>query len=169
MNVFVLDTDPTLAAVAQCDKHVVKMTLETTLLLTTTQAVYGRPTRYKATHLNHPWRRWAGESRWNYDWLLQHGLALAVEYEYRYGRKHACEDLLLDAVNGLSLVPDGRATAMPLCVPEAYRSPDVVEAYRRLYVAEKSRFARWTQREPPEWFRSAVPNLEGVSDAVPQR
>ena len=35
MNIFVLDTNPITAAQMQCDKHVVKMVLETAQILST--------------------------------------------------------------------------------------------------------------------------------------
>ena len=41
MNIFILDRDPVLAAQYQCDKHVVKMVLETAQI-----------------HVYHCWRRW---------------------------------------------------------------------------------------------------------------
>ena len=33
-----------------------------------------------------------------------------------------------------------------------YRGDDVVEAYRRYYAGEKAGFARWTNRNIPQWF-----------------
>ena len=49
MNIFYLDPDPVAAAQMQCDKHVVKMALETAQILST---VLGGP--YKPTHAKHP-------------------------------------------------------------------------------------------------------------------
>lgn len=58
MNIFRLDNDPISAAIYQCDKHVVKMCLETAQLLSTTHRVLdgeeASPVLYKATHKNHP-------------------------------------------------------------------------------------------------------------------
>ena len=50
MNIFRLDNDPISAAIYQCDKHVVKMCLETAQLLSTTHRILDG----KATHKNHP-------------------------------------------------------------------------------------------------------------------
>lgn len=41
MHIFVLDTDPTRAAAAHCDVHVVKMILETTQMLCTARSAEG--------------------------------------------------------------------------------------------------------------------------------
>ncbi|MBN2080871.1 hypothetical protein JW859_01565 [bacterium] len=98
MNIFVLHTDPVRAARYHCDRHVVKMTLETAQLLSTALAVENPAQAaqlqatgliYKPTHQNHPCSRWAAESLANFRWLARLGLALADEYSYRYsGRVH---------------------------------------------------------------------------------
>jgi hypothetical protein len=54
MNIFFLDTDPEAAAVMQCDKHIVKMPLETAQMLCAVYHRYGEPAPYKLTHANHP-------------------------------------------------------------------------------------------------------------------
>ena len=59
MNIFVLDYDPELAAQMQCDKHVVKMVLESTQMLHTINAKHELPYTYKPTHMNHPCVKWA--------------------------------------------------------------------------------------------------------------
>lgn len=68
MNIFILDADPKIAAEMLCDKHVVKMLLETAQLLcgvfwfalksgNLTQLNISIP--YKMTHYNHPCSIWA--------------------------------------------------------------------------------------------------------------
>ena len=39
MNIFILDTDPVVAAQSQCDKHVVKMVTESAQMLSTAHRV----------------------------------------------------------------------------------------------------------------------------------
>ena len=63
MNVFILDTNPHAAAKMQCDKHVVKMCLETAQILST---ITGGP--YKPTHANHPCTLWAKANRTHFNW-----------------------------------------------------------------------------------------------------
>lgn len=85
MQVFVLDKDPVLAARYHCDKHVVKMIVETCQLLCTAHHLHGsEQPPYRKTHVNHPCAIWARESRANYDWLIQLGFALSDEYTLRY-------------------------------------------------------------------------------------
>lgn len=154
MNIFVLSLSPTLAAQYQCDKHVVKMVLESTQILSTVQSKFGVQTKYKPTHANHPCTIWAGESICNYDWLLTHAKALSDEYTYRYGKIHACKELI-DGV--LSIVPSINKlenTPFVQAMPEHYKIPDdPVQAYRDYYIGEKGSFAQWNKaRKAPEWW-----------------
>ena len=56
MNIFVLSKNPQIAAHLHCDKHVVKMILETAQLLYSAHPVI--PGGYKRTHVNHPCAVW---------------------------------------------------------------------------------------------------------------
>lgn len=72
MNIFVLDYTPQKAAEYHCDKHVVKMILESAQILCAVHHKNGDSNvPYKLTHKNHPCTIWAGESRSNYLWLTQ--------------------------------------------------------------------------------------------------
>ena len=144
MNIFILDSDPVLAAQYQCDKHVVKMILETAQILSTIQ---GGP--YKPTHKNHPCVLWAAETQANFNWLRLHGLALCQEYTLRYGKKHKCEDIIATAYNCNPVV---KRTYFVQCMPEQYKCEDPVQAYRQYYLHEKSKFAKWTKRREPFWW-----------------
>ena len=150
MNIFVLDADPERAARDLCDRHVVKMCLETAQILST---ITGGP--YRPTHRAHPCVVWAGASRGNALWLREHGLAIAREYSRRYGgRIHASEHVIIDA--RLGAVPPGSLTPHVQCLPDAYRGPCAVEAYRRYYLAEKARIARWAYGPAPAWWQAAA-------------
>ena len=68
MNIFALSNDPHEAAQMQCDKHVVKMTLETAQILSTVHHLHGcifADQMYKATHKSHPCTLWAAENSAN--------------------------------------------------------------------------------------------------------
>ncbi len=109
MNVFFLDSCPVLAAQYQCDKHVVKMILETAQMLCTAHRVldgkqlvsdktnkplqqfdhpYWHEELYKCAHINHPSTKWIRKTRGNYMWAYKHFMALCEEYTYRYGKIH---------------------------------------------------------------------------------
>lgn len=114
MNIFVLSFDPKDAAEQHCDKHVIKMILETTQLLYMCWSVCGQDNwrqyledqlqqnqtlkameqnnqkvnfkTYKCGkgHTNHPCSKWVRESKDNYVWLTKLGLALCDEKMHRW-------------------------------------------------------------------------------------
>lgn len=69
MNIFILDTNPKIAAQYHVDKHVVKMILETAQLLCSAHWLNGSEAPYKLTHKNHPCAIWTRECVENYNWL----------------------------------------------------------------------------------------------------
>lgn len=153
MNIFAVDNDPVLAAQALHDRHVVKMCLETAQILCTVAHAHGLPAKYKPTHAKHPCTLWAGSSRGNVMWLIQHGMGLCVEYTHRFGKRHACEQVILDVSTALvGAILTGQRTPFAQVMPDEYRSDDAVDAYRRMYRATKVQGNRWTKREPPAWL-----------------
>ena len=147
MNIFLLDHNPVVAAQMQCDRHVIKMTLETAQILST---ITGGP--YKPTHQNHPCTVWARETRTNFNWLVRHGLALSAEYTHRYGKRHKCQDIIeaIAANTPSDKFPVG-CTDFVKCMPDEYKVSDVVLSYRNYYHS-KAGFARWTKRDVPFWW-----------------
>ena len=73
MNVFYLDKDPVLAASYHCDKHCVKMIVESAQLLSTAHRLLdeddAHSNLYKVAHKNHPSTIWVRSSLENYTWL----------------------------------------------------------------------------------------------------
>ena len=165
LNIFYLDNDPKLAAQAQCDKHVVKMILESAQLLCTTHHYFNSDPRpeqyshikfYKKTHVNHPVSIWSRTCLGNYNWLAQHALALCNEYEVRYDKTHKSKDIItlcaLFYPHGID--PWMSETKPALAMPDEYKCDDPVVAYRRYYTECKRNTIqmRWTKRNPPEWW-----------------
>lgn len=154
MNIFVLDTCPVQAAKYQCDKHVVKMVLETAQLLCSPFDKGAAP--YRRTHYNHPCSKWVRESQDNYEWLIRHGLALASEYNFRYDKFHkSLEVIKWCGLNGGVLkLPKVGLTPFAQAMPDECKNTlDVVDAYRTYYREHKARIAKWTKRAVPEWFK----------------
>jgi hypothetical protein len=154
VNVFAVDRDPERAARALCDRHVVKMTLETAQILCSAARALGQRAPYRATHAHHPCVVWAGARRANWEWLVRHGLALADEFERRYGRVHPSRAVI--ARMARRGPPPSRSRRMPFvqAMPEQYRGRDAIAAYRRYYAGEKARFATWkAPARPPRWWR----------------
>lgn len=156
MNIFYLDRETGPAARYHCDRHVTKMILEYAQLLSTAHRVIdpaGAEVKglYRATHTNHPSAVWARAGLANYRWLVALLERLLAEYRLRYGRTHATARLL-PALAVPPTLPDTPFTDPPQAMPETFRGPDTVEAYRAYYRGPKAGFARWTNRPVPAWF-----------------
>lgn len=155
MNIFVLDKDPILAAQYQCNAHVVKMILETAQLLCSIFPEGTAP--YKRTHYNHPCAKWARESWANYYWLYKHGMGLSYEYTVRYGKQHKSTDIIIWCWEHIDFklferIEEHDPITFPKCMPDEYKVDDVVQSYRNYYKGAKKDIARWTKRNPPDWW-----------------
>jgi len=150
MNIFVLDLDHSKAAEYMLDRHVVKMPLETAQLLCTAKHLNGFDAPYQPTHLKHPCTIWAARSGSNFKWLKEHGLAICKEYTYRYNKRHKCQDIIesLDSTG----ICDVGLTTFAQAMPDQYKSPDVVDAYRKYYKHAKSHLFSWKKRSCPAWL-----------------
>ena len=155
MNIFVVDTDPEKAARQLCDKHVVKMVLETAQMLCTVARQNGFDNApYKKAHPKHPCTLWAGKSAANWPWLIDHGLAMCEEYTQRYGRTHKSEAVIRWCRNLPIRFPAEQLTPFAQAMPEQYKNECTVTAYRAYYHGEKAGFATW-KSEVPKWWTAA--------------
>ena len=181
MNIFVLDNDPIKAAEYHCNKHVLKLLLESAQMLCTAHWLSHLQLRNKRisdfkrvrdaqawlrqvvptadqppwsmTHINHPCSVWTRESTANYVWHSQLGLALCDEYTRRYSKVHKSTGVHLWLSQNVPTLPSSSRTDHPQCVPDDCKAApsDPVTAYRQYYNRYKNRFAVW---EP----RSKTPN-----------
>jgi len=165
MNIFALDTTPETCAVYHNDRHVIKMILEYSQLLSTAHRVLDGENNvlpdqrnnilYKAAFKNHPCAIWVREASANYAWLHNLLVCTAREYAYRYHRTHACvEKGIVDALRYLptNIPPSPEMTKMRLAMPDEYKSDDPIESYRRYYLGAKRHLAKWKYREVPPWW-----------------
>jgi len=162
MNIFILDKDVKKCAQYHCDKHVVKMILETAQLLCGVHHVtHQTPTKYrlstdqvpyKLSHKNHPCAIWTRESLSNYLYLCELGLALCDEYTHRYGKRHKSLQVILWCINNRPNIPDKEFTEPAKAMPEEYKVKSVVDSYRNYYRGAKSGFTTWKNRDIPKWF-----------------
>lgn len=143
MNIFFLDHNPAYAAMLQCDKHVVKMILETAQLLSTAHIVLDdEHVAYRATHQNHPSAVWARQSHSNYRWLYSHMKALGREYQQRYNKVHKTIRNHSVALNMFPKnIPRGDFTFPPQCMPDVCKRDDTVEAYNNYYMHKAREWA----------------------------
>lgn len=163
MNIFVTNQCPETAARDLCDKHIVKMPVETAQMMASAVRRHGAvdedmpttksKTPYKGGYPNHPCTRWAGDTRRNFAWLARHGLALCDEYEIRYGREHACRRPILWMSNMDSLITEGPLTPHPQAMPDGCKRDDPVDAYRTYYIRDKRDIAQWSRSRVPDWFK----------------
>ena len=149
MNIFVVDYNPVVAARMLCDKHVVKMVLESAQILST---INGGP--YKPTHSSHPCVLWASANRTNYNWLVRHALELCNEYTARYGRVHKSQAVIERLAQSPSHIPVG-ASCFVQCMPDQYKHADTVTAYRQYYHS-KADFAVWRLGNEPYWWQDPL-------------
>ena len=138
MNIFYLSRCPKTAAKMQCDKHVVKMPLETAQLLSTAHNEFGGDAPYKTTHKNHPSAIWARSGLHQYKWLYEHFQALSDEYTRRYGRVHLswerCSEALSEPPAGIPVI---YWNDPPQCMPWFCKDDNTVVAYRNYYEYKK--------------------------------
>lgn len=182
MNIFVVDQNPVIAAENLCDKHVVKMILESGQMLSTAHRVLDgieyyaqtkgdRPRRIKRWHLrdarenilwkasfvNHPCTRWTMETSANYMWHACHASALCMEYTRRFGKHHSSENLIeYLTVNLPNKIKIGDLTPFAQAMPDKYKCEDAVTSYRNYYNGEKTRFAKWRYSETPSWYEGSL-------------
>ena len=183
MNIFVLDKNPYLAAQMHCDKHVGNMLRETAQMLSTaiwpflvtqeelanwktkdkalrkiTKERYKTRTGlYLPTHSGHPCTKWACETQSNFEWLYQLGCGLHDEWQYRRNKTHACAEIVYRTYKFKHFLPKGPLTpfaqAFKKSYPHLIDENNPIEAYRKFYIADKSRFAKWVWRRPaPDWW-----------------
>ena len=152
MNIFYLDSDIESCARFHCDKHVIKMILESAQILCTVLWMYDIPAPYRSTHKHHPCVIWANESLSNWLWLKELAYALNKEYQYRFNhqKNHKSYDVILTLKS--PPVIDLGLTKQPQVLPEEFKQVDPVRAYRAYYKDCKRHLAQWTKREVPSWF-----------------
>ena len=181
MNIFVVNPNPVRAAHELCDKHVVKMIVESCQMLSTAHRVLdGKPTielsksnrkvrrwtlanpvknaaMCKATMVNHPCTKWVMETNANYGWLFDHTVGLLDAYRYRYSKEHSMGCLVPLLIEPPQNIKEGNLTPFAQAMPDKYRCESAVDAYRKYYIGEKSRFAKWRTGSVPAWYSVAVP------------
>ena len=92
MNIFHLDKDPLLSALYHCDKHVVKMILESAQMLCTAHHCHGLD--YE-TEWVPQMTIWVGDSGANFYFTMKLFDALLTEYTNRYNKVHKTSKIIL--------------------------------------------------------------------------
>ena len=142
-----------------CDQHVIKILLEITQMLYTAWHMCGEPFHpplsksgkrgYRPAHKNHPMCMWVRYSRRTYRFAARLGMALAIEYNARFRKCHACTKHILWLYTNVppffSREKSPKAYYgsydVPQCMPSEHHQKDLVLAYRSYYTTKT--FARW--------------------------
>ena len=180
MNIFVVDESPVVSAQQLCDKHVVKMILESAQMLSTAHRVLdghpcikrtpkGRKVQdwildddredmiYRAHQPKHPCTIWTRVGSENYKWHCEHAYELCKEYTRRYDKVHKAEPMIrLFNQNLPNNIEQKELTPFAQAMPEIYKNEDAVLAYRSYYINKKARFAKWKNGNVPTWFEEAL-------------
>ena len=175
MNIFFLSLIPSIAAKWHCDRHVVKMVLESVQILYVvhwltrsddTEWIKSAPLNgsgnhgYKKTHVKHPSVLWALESKTNYNWLLDLGFALHDEFRLRYGKDHSVLPHLhwLKVTEPLIHVEEDVFTPPKLAMPQECKDYaeknklDASGAYQYYYINNKLGFISYRNLEIPPFL-----------------
>ena len=162
MNIFVLDTNPLVAARMHCDKHVPKMCVEAAQMMASALRRHGATdeqmpltksgTPYKGGYAHHPCTVWAGDSQENWMWLAHHAMQLCEEYYKRFNKIHACTDPIYHMIGLQKIIPNTGFTPFAQAMPDEYRDADAVKAYQAYYHSKQ--FAKWEKGTPaPDWWQ----------------
>ena len=117
---------------------------------------------YSATHVNHPSAVWVRQHAVNYTYLYKLFCATCDEYTHRYGKVHVTDTklrgILKQAPKNIFIDHETRIWHGPTpAMPDECKVPgDHIASYRKYYIDKKADMAKWTNREPPDWF------IEGV-------
>lgn len=169
MNIFYLNACPIKSAQWQINSHVNKMITETAQILSnayTLEELTFAPKNSKGearkhSYPHHPCCRWVKEGIDNFEWLVEHGMALYDEKVYRMGGDHFSIDFISWCQDNKPSLPSGWTTpALAMKnYPECMDEKHPMASYQRFYVADKQenvagkRMDIYTKRKRPEfWF-----------------
>lgn len=159
MNIFVLNQDPVKAAQLHCDRHVIKMILESAQMLCTSILFYDNTklVAYNQTHTNHPCSIWARATVENFMWLVFMSKELAREHQLRYpkSKEHKSAQVIRECEKMYKVIPSGPLTDFAQAMPDQYKGKCAVVAYQKYYKGEKAGFATWkSPRSIPSFMDS---------------
>jgi len=182
MNLFFLHIDPKTCAQQHCDKHVVKMILETVQMLYTAHNILKTENLAKAKEEGlvtyssfspkHPTCLWIRDNATNYIYAAKVAKYLCEEYTYRYDKIHSCQIhvdwLIVNVPTNFQIVHYNPETVMsynkefqalghtpvPLAMYDDVKYHDTFKSYHFYYIVYKHYFAKWTARPVPWWYTS---------------
>jgi hypothetical protein len=160
VNLFILHTDPVIAATLNCDTHVCKIILESAQMLCLAHWAENTPAPYHSkSQMNNPISAWVRQTKANYEWTLRHAHALLIEYTHRYNKIHKTTSVVEWCDINRPALADSDLTPFHQSMPDYCKRQDPVEAYRTYYIHEKWSLCRWTNTPIPIWFTQGLNQL----------
>lgn len=135
-----------------CDKHLVKMILESAQMLCTCNNEKGNPAPYSSTHKNHPCNKWVRSSLGNYNWLLKHAEEMCREFKRRYKKNHKSCEVINWCKNNKPKIKNKKLTSFVQAIPNKYKQKNPVQAYRNYYIHEKLKFCKYKHSKKPKFI-----------------
>ena len=164
MNIFVTDPDPVESAKALDDLRLNKMIIESVQMLTVALATHGCPsseipikkdgTPFKDSGwVNHPCTVWVKSSKSNYNWLVEHTVALINEMQARTGTLHSASQNIPRLISGAQYIPEHGLYKFANCSMYGQNTDaDIVLCYRNTMKT------KWvTDKRPPKWTNASKP------------
>lgn len=160
VNIFYLDEDPKECAKYYHDQHVNKILIEITDILAVVHYKLGNtPPRKRCDAIKEnafPFK-WVNESKENYKYCTELGLALLEEFKYRYKKdNHKCEIPMIWFSKNVPKqlkkkgLTEFTMTSNTLIYHDFF--DDDIEASRYAYVDFKCNDKKWTRRGKPSWI-----------------
>ena len=175
MNIFATNEDPIVAAQELCDQHCrSKMQIESAILLqhcfdnqtllSAPPTKKGAPRKAGKGYFNHPSAVWARESKENFNWLVEHALAMFDERDYRWpsSAPHFTKSFITWCKHNVDKTVHCKGTKLTtfsVAINETmncrkvkgFDKMPVIEKYQH-YIKMDKPFATWTTRQKPSWY-----------------
>jgi hypothetical protein len=138
----------------------------------------GSPNPYGIGYVHHPCCKWAAESLSNFNYLLELGIGLCKEHEYRFGllcEDQKCYEILLWIQKAKSklydLFPHFGLTVFAQAIDERLKVQgghfyQVTQAYRQYYRECKKHLHVWTKREVPKFITDSDKVYDSTTEEV---
>jgi hypothetical protein len=161
LNIFATNKSPKITAQEHCDRHLVKMIVETAQMLSCAHWILdNKIVGYKPTHWNHPCSSWIRESSENYLWAYSLLSELCAEYTLRYSKSHKTELLLPALSKAPKNTPEGDLTPWAQAMPEEFQQEDSIKAYQKYLLGKYEEWLTrprplgvcWTNQQLPSWL-----------------
>lgn len=169
MNICILDTNIQKSVEYHCDKHVVKMIVEASQVLSTVQRLQGNEDErlYKKTHINHPVVKWCNSSGSNYFYTYLYFLHLSQEYKRRFNKVHKSYKKLHEVLEPIPknlpyYTKESFYENYPCVMDDIYKVyfypktlDEIVANYRNYYLQAKKNILQYKYSTIPYWVENS--------------